>query len=355
MNNNKSTLEQISELWNNYIFKLKFFRNHYKFDAATASNHFGQILDHFSDSMYIIENAKTPELIHNRYSFNISLLQTIYVHQDLIEEMHRIFKTEVNKGKLYTDLNYKINREIRNELVGHPIRRENGNGDMISAVTLSYQDAPNTIEYIRYHKTNNYSFEKVHHSVQEIIDRHSSFLRDNLNHIYLHIHESLKLYLKKIKEVQSVMDNGKFDGVVRLVENHYETFQDDNFLYTSEQINAVFQKKDQHPRYQLMIDNYLADLSYHLKEMTNTIESVVSSKEREIINYPIDVCKHHYEVGKLFTKRNEQDFKFFGSLLKSQVAGNATAIEELDFMALHIYDEVDYYASCNYLSKTLTA
>lgn len=354
MDDIKNILEQIRDVWNSYIFKLKFFQSYYRFDEATASNHFGQILDHFEDAIYIIEDAQTPESIHKRYSFNISLLQTIYVQQDLIEEMHRIFKTNVNKGELYKALNYKLNRELRNELVGHPIRRENGNGTMISSVTLSYQAQPETIEYVRYHKSNGYSLEKIQHSVEEIISRHHEFLKDNLNLIYKEIHKPLNKYLSKINEMLKLLNQGNFNAIVRLVDNHYETFQNENFLYSSSQIKAVYNKKEIHPRYQTVIDEYLFDLGYHLKEMVNKIESITKGKERKLISYPINICDYHYEIGKLFTKRNYQDFDFYGGILKKQLSGNSKAIEELNFMETNINDEVDYYSSCNYLDKMLT-
>lgn len=355
MNSTKEILDQIRDLWNNYIFKLKFFRDYYKFDAATASNHFGQILDHFSDSMYIINETKIPDSIHNRYSFNIALLQTIFVQQDLIEEMHRIFKTNVNKGKLYEDTNYKINREMRNELVGHPIRRKDGNGEMISSVTLSYQTSPENIAYIRYHKDREYAHEKIEQSVSDIVNRHLDFLNSNLNLIYKNIHKSLRKYLNKTKEIRKVLDLKDINAITRLVEHHYETFQDENYLYQSNQIIEVHTKKGDHPRYQLMLDDYYFNLDYHLKEMTNSIESIIEGEEREIIGYPIDVCKHHYEVGKLWTKRNRQDFKFFGELLETKVKDEyPLVLEELSFMEKHIDDEVEYYSACNYIQKKLT-
>jgi hypothetical protein len=353
MNDIEDILKQIQDVWNSYIFKLKFFRKHFNFDEATASNHFGQILDHFSDSLHIVDKAQTPESLEERYAFNISLLQTIFVHQDLIEEMHRIFKTNVNQGKLYDDVNYKVNRELRNELVGHPIRRENGNGDLTSSVTLSYNSQPNSIEYVRYHKSNGYSVEKIHHKLEEVIFRHHQFLKDNLRFIFKKIFNPLNKYLQKIDEIRKLMQQGKFQAVVRLTEIYYDTFQHEDFLYSSNQIVAVYDKKDNHPRYKLIIEQYLFDLDYHLNEMTNKIESITKGKERKMINYPITICKYHYEVGKLFTKRTYQDFDFFGGILKNSLVDNHEAIKELNFMEINIRNEIEYYASCNYLDKIL--
>lgn len=354
MNDIKGILNQMQEIWNSYIFKLKFFRNYYKFDEATSSNHFGQILDHFDDSLCIVQNAKSPEPIEERYAFNISLLQTIYVQQDLIEEMHRIFKTNINKGGLYKDLNYKTNRELRNELVGHPIRREKGNGKMISSVTLSYHTKPNTIEYVRYHNINGYAFEKIQYSVEDVILRHNQFLIDNLNLIFLKIHKPLNKYLQKIEEIRNVLKQGNFEAVVRLTEAYYESFEDENYLYKSNQIKKVFDIKSKHPRYQMIIDDYLFDLEYHLNEIVNKIESITKGKERKMANYPINICEYHYEMGKLFSRRNFQDFDFFGGILKKTLVNNKEAINELNFMELNILDEVNYYSSCNYLNKILT-
>lgn len=115
-------LGKIGDLWNYFILEYKFFKNQIKFTEEIQTNYFGDILGYFKDTLDIIFNYKQSNSYSERFSNHIGLLQSIYVQQDFIEELLAIFKCSINKGDLKNDPNYLINREIRNELVGHPIR-----------------------------------------------------------------------------------------------------------------------------------------------------------------------------------------------------------------------------------------
>jgi hypothetical protein len=114
---------KISDIWNNYIWEYKFCNSKIKFTNDVKSNYFGDILNYFSDTFEIIYADKKTESFSENIENSISFLQAIYIQQDFIEELLHIFKCNVNKGILKQDPNYSINRELRNELVGHPIKK----------------------------------------------------------------------------------------------------------------------------------------------------------------------------------------------------------------------------------------
>lgn len=157
-NNTIEKLDKIADIWNNFILEYKFCNNKIKFNDEIKTNYFGDILGYFYDTFSLIYNIpKSSD--SSKFSFYISFLQAIYVQQDFVEELLYIFNCNKNKSDLKNDINYSKNREIRNELVGHPIRKINGK--FISSTLFSYHSKDDEIEYLRYHIDNNYSFEKV--------------------------------------------------------------------------------------------------------------------------------------------------------------------------------------------------
>ena len=152
-------LRQITDVWNYYILKHKFCNKKIKFTDEVKTNYFGDILGYFQDTLDIIFDLRESNSYTDRFSNQISLLQSIYVQQDFIEELLIIFKCKISKGDLKKDSNYYINREIRNELVGHPIRKQKG--EFISSCLFGYNGGSDKIVYLRYHKENNYEFESM--------------------------------------------------------------------------------------------------------------------------------------------------------------------------------------------------
>ena len=142
-------LNQIADIWNHFIWEYNFCKKNIRFDLEAKTNYFGDILGYFQDTNDIIFNYTNPNNQSERFSKQISLLQSIYVQQDFIEELLRLFKLKLNKGNLKKDPNYYINRDLRNELVGHPIRRENGNGKLISSCLFGYNGDSDKITYLK--------------------------------------------------------------------------------------------------------------------------------------------------------------------------------------------------------------
>ena len=93
-------LERIADIWNHFIWEYDFCKRKIKFTPDVRTNYFGAILGYFQDTFDIIFENKETKSHSDRFSNQISLLQSIYVQQDFIEESLIIFKCGIDKGDL---------------------------------------------------------------------------------------------------------------------------------------------------------------------------------------------------------------------------------------------------------------
>lgn len=366
-------LNQIADIWNHFIWEYNFCKKNIRFDLEAKTNYFGDILGYFQDTNDIIFNYTNPNNQSERFSKQISLLQSIYVQQDFIEELLRLFKLKLNKGNLKKDPNYYINRDLRNELVGHPIRRENGNGKLISSCLFGYNGDSDKITYLKYHKDKDYEFESVEFLVNEIINRHKNFLNFYFDKILLKLKGILKKYIAEIKNLESLIEKKGFTELLQIVSVYYESIFKSDYIYDKESLSIIYSKKNDHIRYQYVIDKFYKDLKSGLKEIKEYISELfeprkiydASDCEKQIINIqlvtesdfnsnkPQRPISYNYELGKLATRRNQTDFEFFGGCLKRMCADNKLVLEELNHMEKNIWDEIEYYSSYKLICKEL--
>lgn len=356
----KDKLDRIRNIWNNFILEYKYCQKKIKFTPEVQTNYFGDILGYFHDTFDIIYSKREGETNADRFSNQISLLQSIYVQQDFIEEILSIFKIEINKGDLKKDSNYIINRDIRNELIGHPIRKHEGK--FISSCVFGYNGGNTKIVYLRYHKDNNYEFESMEFEICDIISRHSDFLNTYFDLILKTLNRILNDYRKQIENLERLIDNKNFTEILNIISVFHESIFEFDFIYDKESLLEVYSKKDEHRRYQNLIDKFYIDLKETLREKKEySIELFEPTKifvesEVEIQTFNIQLIdstkkndnesvNYHYELGKLATKRNPQDFYFFGGNLRSMCINNPLVIDELKHMESNIYNKVEYYCA----------
>lgn len=366
-------LNKIADIWNHFIWEYNFCKKEIRFDLEAKTNYFGDILGYFQDTNDIIFNYTNPTNQSERFSKQISLLQSIYVQQDFIEELLRLFKLKINKWDLKKDQNYYINRDIRNELVGHPIRRENGNGKLISSCLFGYNGDIDKITYLKYHKDKNYKFESVEFLVNEIIERHENFLNYYFDKILFKLKSILKKYIRKIEILENLIDKKNFSELLQIVSVYYESIFKSDYIYDKESLLIIFSKKHEHIRYQYVIDKFYEDLKSNLKDTKDYISELIEPKivykttdyEKPIINIqlitesdfnrvqPKKPISYNYELSKLATKRNQTDFEFFGGCLKRMCLDNELVIQELNHMEKNIWSEIEYYSSYKLICKEL--
>lgn len=369
----KYKLDQIANIWNHFIWEYDFCKREIKFDMEVRTNYFGDILGYFQDTFDIIFNYSDSQSHNEQFSAQISLLQSIYIQQDFIEELLRIFKLRINKGDLKKDTNYSINRDIRNELVGHPIRRKNGNGALISSCLFGYNGEIDKITYLKCHKDNNFKFESMEYAVPEIISRHKQFLVFYFDKILHKLKRILSKFIKEIDNIESLIEKKSFNEILNISTVFFESIFESDYIYDKESLLTIYSRKEEHKRYQNLIDQFYKDLKNGLKETTEYVVELFEPREKinkaqiekpsiniEFINASEiksdDIERpvtYHYELGKLATRRNPMDFEFFGGYLKQKCMDNELVLNELKHMESNIYNDIEYYTAFRLICKEL--
>lgn len=364
-------LDRITDIWNHYIWEYKFCSSKIKFNDDVKTNYFGDLLSYFKDTFEIVYSENQPRSFSDKFSYTISFLQAIYIQQDFVQEMLEIFKTGVDKGQLKQDPTYSINRELRNELVGHPIRKYEDK--LISSTLFSYRAKEDEIEYLRYHKDNNFKFESKSFSIKEIQKRHEEFLDKYFDIMIARLKVILDEYLAELNKLENVINKNDFNTILKLVELYFESIFESDFVYDKLSLLKIYSRKEEHPRYKLFIDRFNTDLKSYLNDTKADIVRLFEPKQtnnftQESFELPkieivfanpsdkplVQKVTYHYEIGKLATKRNPMDFEFFSGFLKSKCQDNRTVMEELKHMELNIFDEIEYYTSLRLIGIELS-
>jgi len=184
--------------------------------------------------------------------------------------MLEIFKTDIDKRALRNDPTYSINRKLRNELVGHPISKFKGN--LVSSTLFSYQEKEGEIQYLRYHKDNNFKFESKTYKIAEIQERHRVFLEKYFNEILFKLKSVLKDYLSKLDQLENVIDELDFYTVLKFVELYFEAIFKSDFIYDKASLSKIYERRNEHIRYQNFIDKFYNDLRTAIVEKRNSVK-----------------------------------------------------------------------------------
>lgn len=371
----KFKLDKIADIWNYFIWDYRYCSSKIKFNDDIKTNYFGDILDYFQDTLDIVfENKSFSTEYSEKFSQTISFLQAIYIQQDFIEELLSIFKTSIEKGHLKKDYLYSINRDLRNELIGHPIRKFEGK--LISSTLFSYQANEGEIQYLRYHTDNKFHSEKKTYLIEDIQQRHKEFLEKYFEIILQKLRTILDEFISELEKLEKVIVKRDFSTVLKLVELYFEAIFENDYLYDKESLLKIYSRKDEHLRYQNLIDRFYKDLKSSISDKKKFVTEIY---EREKIDYSqisnveirkidflftdstttktkkeIQKTTYHYEIGKIATKRNLMDFDFFGGLLRSKCENNELVLNELNHMKSNINNEIEYYTSLRLICAELS-
>lgn len=363
-------LNKIYNAWNSYLFKYKFCFSKLNSGDDLKTNYFGDLMGYFTDTLEIVFDSTPPKARNytEMFTFNISFLQAIYVQQDFLEELLFIFKTGVSKGELKKDINYYVNRDLRNELIGHPIRKL-GN-KLISSTLFSYDASEGEIQYARYHRDNNFRFEVKSFDVLDIRARHYELVRHYLNLIVKKIESIITLYARKLDQLLSIIYKVDFIQTLDFGSQLFEDFFNQEFCFEYEVIKKIYEKREAHFRYQYVIDRFLSRLFEDIQEVQNDIEKfcnprlITKSLDQNIpielwvsefssqFHHKTDVKKkrsYSYELSKLYTSKNEQ-FIFFARILREDFKHHKGILNEILHMEFNLGNNFEYYSALKYLS-----
>lgn len=291
--NNRKIIEKkstfIRKIWNEYIQNYKFCRSKIKNTVEVQSNYFGEIINFIDESLPILyEKIIDTSNDHKKLSSVIAFLQTLYIHQDFIEELLAIFKCKIVRGDLDSDPNFKTNRDIRNELVGHPIRKQKIESKLklISSTILHYHHSQNgVIAYCRYHIDNNYSNEIIRHSQSDILERHELFLIKHLDHIIKKIKEILRLLKNKYLEINTFREKQNTIALINVTIKELigeANIEEKYFAHTLEGLLEAEKLINKHIRYQCLIYRYYSHIEEILEEELPKINGILGEEENII-------------------------------------------------------------------------
>ena len=359
----KNKFDRIHEAWNTYFLASKFCQSKINFTPEIKTNFASEIYHYFNDTIPFLINPKYVDTFHESVFQAIGILQIIYTQQDLIDELLPIFKL----GKVAkNDLDKKLNRDIRNLLIGHPIRRDARNGnELVSSVFYGSMFCNGNINYIIYSKENNYKGEVVFHNIDKIILRHSNLLNKYLDEISKIIHAALSDFKNSLFDFHLLLSrNVEFEEIIKTTDERLTKSLNSSFLFKEEILKKCIIKRSMHMRYQNAIAVFLDGLGESISWTIDNLEEFLSqpktqkNKSWEHItpsiveistksNTFVNGKDLHYEFSKLAEKDNLFGIRYF----KEKFTDDTVVYEELINMGQNLDSDLEFYSSLEYLRK----
>lgn len=363
----KLQVDKIRDIWNHYIYELKYFQKKIRFTPEVQTNYFGDVLNYFEDTFDALKKRKT-----NRYQnhiFNtIGLLQVIYIHQDLMDEILHIFRLPHSAA---TDKN--PNRELRNELVGHPIRRKKEGNEMISSVFFSGTLSPDAIQYTLYSKQDNFKGSVRLYPVSEVIESHLTYLEKYFAIVIGRLDKLLIEYKKQLTTLEKMIDREiGFEKIVNFVDHSFEKITAHDYLFKKTNLLCCYNRRTEHSRYNLVVENYRTTLKVYIKETLQDIEDLlkcdcIPRRKKRINSLNIQIrfgeketsalSEEHkernyltYEISKLFERKHPI---FSINYFREKFKENQAVLIELNNMESNQDNQLEYYSSYHYLKFLL--
>ncbi len=275
---NKNIILQSSkyarEAWNDYFWRFRLCQNLIRFTAEERTNYIGDLFNYFDDTVQLISTFKLKDNYLSSLYESVATLQFMYIQQDLIDELLSIFKLPQSSSE-----NKKTIRNLRNELIGHPISRDKQK-KLVSSVFITAETQQSTLQYVRYHKDNHFQSDFIIFDWKSIFQLHESFLIENFKLILIKIDTKLRFFRKKLLEMHRAIPHKTFTELVPWVSQIYETFHKNSRLFSSENILYCFQFKEKHPRYQHAIQLYLEGLNESLIGTIQLIDDFINRSSK---------------------------------------------------------------------------
>jgi hypothetical protein len=358
-------LDKIREAWNFSFLDYKYCRQNINYTEEVATNYFGDIACYFDDTFPIISQTTFDDVRKEHLSSAIALLQAIYVQQDLMDELMIIFALPKSNDDFKVE-----NRNLRNELIGHPISRDKKNKSLKSSVLFRYDNPTHEITYVLYEASNGFKGSGKSISISLIIERHDKYLNRNFDIILKKITSILFKHRKELKRIlANLQKRVKFESLIEDVSTYFDKFSEFDYTYKTGRLLEYYQKRNEHPRYSYAIQLFKQELKTTLMEKIDSITSF--GKEATFIKPTktespkikiIYVSAESYEGKKRrykknmnyeFSKLHQKDHPFGVDYFLERFGEWPKVGDELRHMKSNIYNDTEYYASYNYLKKLL--
>lgn len=373
-------LNDITEIWNQFIWKYKFCQSKIKFNEDAKSNYFGDIIRYFDDTFEMIYQRERKETFRENFKESVSFFQLIYIHQDFIEELLNLFGTGINKDKLKEDINYSLNREIRNELIGHPIRKKDidGKNRLLSSTIFSNNLSFDYLRYIKYHREDDFEGTHLEYKFEEVLKRHEQFLMKFTEKILNKLWTVLRKFKKNILNLQSIYTKIPFTSLIKLLSHSFEDIFEQSYVFQPNYLLEIYERRTENFRYQNVIDVFYFRLNISLNETRILLNEFLNEQRDEdkdynsILNFdklkkinlgqgeslrPIEEFNkkqsYPYALDKLFNKSKRREFGYFSGIIRAEHERSPRINIELDHMEKYIENDLEYYSGCLTLWRLL--
>ena len=94
----------------------------------------------------------------------------------------------------------------------------------------------------------------------------------------------LKLFLKKVIEIEQLKDSIPMKNLTELIAHSYEAIYNFNHLYQPEILIELEQKQAEHLRYQVALDAFHKDLNAFIRETKESLFKYIDNNKRSSSN-----------------------------------------------------------------------
>lgn len=158
--------EKIWEAWNDHFLESQYCQKQINFGPEKKTNYMRDLLNYFDDIVELLERIPLKSNYQLALYDTVSVLQLMYIGQDLMDELRFVFKMSQSSGA-----DKLLIKTLRIELTEHPISRDNRN-NFISSLFFTRNSHGEIIEYLRYHKDKDYKPEVIRHEWSELVRTH---------------------------------------------------------------------------------------------------------------------------------------------------------------------------------------
>lgn len=390
-------LNLITDVWNSVILEHTYAQNKINFNSEKETNYFGEIMHYLIDTFPIILEHKEKKnqncSFHEYIFYNIGILQILYLQQDLIDEMLEIFS--LNRS-LYKDR--KHIRELRNELIGHPISRDSRTRKLKSSVfwlanpPLYTKELDHSkIQYRKYESGQWESATRHSEDIDILISMHTEYLNKYFDLILNKEKKIIKEFENKLKPIINMLSNELVDEklVFKLSFELIPSISNYSYIFSEKYIKKAYEKIEMGERYKYYLDycfktikENIIDILDNFKKYKIRIEMALNSENQNNSNENAkssdgissniklvrssslpqnvnDNDKKSNENRKLYpyylSKLVEKKYLDLIDLLIDENRSNSSICFELNNMKLAHFEEDDfeYYISFVYVSKLL--
>ncbi|MFP4527688.1 MAG: hypothetical protein ACLFQX_03995, partial [Candidatus Kapaibacterium sp.] len=180
----------------------------------------------------------------------------------------------------------------------------------------------------------------------------------------------LNKYIKELNNIEKIVKKQKLDATLHFVEIYLPKFANENHLFNKNMLIKIKKKKNEHERYQNVIDYFYKELMRYSRDLIEKMTSYIhiieiltddeakSNEENynQNNNCPLDEDTSMPEQVSMKDFYNIADtnlFEFRFNLIKSKISNNETITNEFVHMRKNLGNELEYYSSLYLIEKEL--